>query len=341
MIQEYLVRAIDEMSYFYMGFQKSTVKPAAAMGSLEEYIRREGASDPVSFFKNPGHVPKIAFYDPVKRRRYNILKFKFESPVYSLYKANKTVYGRYYERHGEPDAPLLVLLHGWRMDSYMLFDKFARLFIHEGFNVAMPDLPYHMKRTPGGSFAGEHTFKDDAIHTMATFRQAIFDIMSIINWSNEKRSSRAIAVMGVSFGALLTGLLTCLEPSVDLSVMVAPPVDLGAMFASSRLGRIFEKENPRGERMLRLYKETLNKVALQNLKPLLPPERIFIAEGRFDGMVPPELIENLWHAWGHPCIRRYDHGHLSVIMLNADLDEDILEWLHGFKDYKYNSYSVV
>ncbi len=310
-----------------MTLQNPPPKTAAAVGSLQEYLDSEGADDPARFFANPGYVPALTISDPVRRRRYNVMKFKFESVVYTKHIENKTVRGRYYERHGEPDAPLAILLHGWRMDTYMLFDRYARLFVSEGLNCAMPDLPYHMRRTPRGSFDGEYTFRDDAIHTMETLRQALFDVMSIMNWARENKGIRRFCVMGVSFGAFLTGLLACFEPQTDIAVMVAPPVDLSKMFSASRLGRIFEKENPRAERMLRLYSDLLERLGLQNMTPITPKNQIFIAEALYDGMVPPPLIEELWAAWGHPAIRRYSHGHLSVILFNSAFNRDLSLWL--------------
>jgi len=327
MLQELFARTLDEISYLYMGRQKSGVEMAAAIGSLDEYLDRNDAHDPLKYFANPGVTPEMEFNDFVRRRNYNLMHFRFDSPLYTPYRANNIVRGRYYERHGEPDAPLVVLLHGWRMESYLFFDRYCRLLVKWGFNCAMPDLPYHMSRTPKHSFAGEHTFKDDAIHTLETMRQSLFDVMSLINWSKKRKKPRIVGAMGMSFGALLSGMLACTEPSLDFAILVAPPADPGEIFRTSRLGRVIEKENPRVERLLRRYSEVMSKMALTNLKPLLPPERIFIAESLYDGMVPPSVVEKLWNSWGHPRIERYPHGHLSVILFNAQLETDLMEWL--------------
>ncbi len=318
------------MSYLYMGQQKASREVAAAIGSLEDYLASEHADDPARFFGNPGVVPDMEFGDFVRRRGYNLSHFKFDSPVYTPFRANNIVRGRWYERHGEPDAPLVVLLHGWRMDSYFLFDRYCRVLVKLGFNCAMPDLPYHMSRTPASSFAGEHTFKDDAIHTMETMRQSLFDVMTVLNWAKAKKGSRLLGAMGMSFGALLSGMLACTEPSLDFAVLVAPPADPGRVFNSSRLGRLIEKENPRVERLLRRYKEVMAKMSLTNLQPLLPPDKIFIAEGIYDGMVPPDVVEELNVKWNHPHFVRYPQGHLSIILFNPQLEADLKEWLRPF-----------
>ncbi|MFA6449276.1 MAG: hypothetical protein WCX65_07415 [bacterium] len=330
MLQELFARAMDEMSYLYMGTQKTGKTVAAAIGSLEEYLEREGAGDPRKFFANPGVVPDMEMSDFVRRRTYNLMHFRFDSPLYTPFRANNIVRGRYYERHGEPDAPMVALLHGWRMESYMFFDRFARLLVKWGFNCAMPDLPYHMSRTPKSSFAGEHTFKDDAIHTMETMRQSLFDTMTVLNWAKERKKARMVGAMGVSFGALLSGMMACAEPMLDFAVLVAPPADPGRIFAASRLGRLIEKENPRVERLLRRYHEVMATMALTKLTPLVDPANIFIAEGLYDGMVPPEVVDELWEKWNRPKIVRYPQGHLSVILFNKELENDLEEWLRPF-----------
>ncbi|HOO55804.1 MAG TPA: alpha/beta fold hydrolase [bacterium] len=310
-----------------MGSQKDAPEYGAAFGSVEEYIKRENANDTRKFFSNPGFIPEIEFFDPVKRSTYNISKFRFDSTVYTRYKKNNIVSGRYYERHGRPDLPLVILLHGWRMDSYMLFDRYCRLLVKNGFNCFMPDLPYHMNRTPKQSFAGEYTFRDDAIHTMETMRQAVFDIMSIINWANKYKNPRLIGCMGVSFGGMISGLMACVEPQLNFSVMIVPPSDLGRVFTESRLGHLFERENPKAGRLVKKYAETMSIMALTNQKPIVPKENIFIAEGLYDTFVPPVLIEELWRAWDRPKIKRYPHGHLSVILFNPKLESDLRKWL--------------
>ncbi len=329
MFRELFARALDEMSYLYMGTQKNQPMVAPAVCSLEEFLEREKAREPVKYFENPGYVPKVEISEPVRRKKYNISKFSFESPVYSPFPANNMVHGRFYERHGEPDAPMVMLLHGWRMESYAFFDRFCRVLVSEGFNCAMPDLPYHMNRTPKHSFAGEHTFTDDAIHTLETIRQTLFDVMSVMNWAREKKKSRKVGVMGMSFGAMMSGLLACVEPTLDFAVLVAPPADPRMVFDDSRLGRLIEKENPRAGRLVRRYNETLSNIALTNMRPMIPIDRIFIAEGLYDGMVPVAAVERLWESWGKPEMKRYPHGHLSIILFNPELETDLRKWLRG------------
>lgn len=329
-LQEFLARTLDNISYSYMGTQRRTSSGPLYAGTIDEYMEREKIDDPVKFFSNPGVCPRLEITDVTPRSRYDIHKFKFDSFIETPHDENNTVYGRFYEQHGKPDAPTAIVLHGWRMESYLFFDKYCRWFINEGYNVALVDLPYHMNRRVANSFHGEFTFTDDAVFTLEVMRQSITDIMCVANWLKSRGAPR-IGVFGVSYGALLSGILGCTEPSIDFMALIAPPADMGEVFAHSRLGRLFEKDNPKARKMMKQYKEILDRTSLMNLTPMMPKENIFIAEARFDGMVPVPVVEKLWRAWGRPTLKRYPHGHLSVILFNPRMDRDLRHWLRNLK----------
>lgn len=331
MLQELFARALDNMSYSYMGTQKKRRGGETFfIGALEEYLEDRALDDPCAFFRNPGTVPEIAMLDAVRRGTYDIHKLRFQSFIESPHQFNDRVHFRFYERHGEPDAPAVIVLHGYRMENYMVFDRYCRLMVRRGYNAALVDLPYHMSRRPPGTYHGEFTFSDDGVLTLRVMQQSVLDIMAVINWLKQ-RGAPQIGMFGVSYGGMLSGLMACVEPQVDFTIMVAPPADMGEVFFESRLGRQFEAENPRAREVLTKYRGVLDRFALVNLKPLVATENILLIEGIYDGMVPVPLIEKLWRAWGEPEIRRYPQGHLSVIILNPPMDRHLRAFLNKMR----------
>jgi dipeptidyl aminopeptidase/acylaminoacyl peptidase len=327
MLQELFARALDNMSYSYMRTQKKRRGGETFfIGALEEYLEDRALDDPRTFFRNPGVAPDMHMLDATRRGSYVINKYRFQSFVESPHQFNDQVHFRFYERHGEPDAPTVIVLHGYRMENYMVFDRYCRLMVRRGYNAALVDLPYHMSRRPPGTYHGEFTFSDDGVLTLRVMQQSVLDIMAVINWLKLRGAPR-IGMFGVSYGGMLSGLMACVEPQVDFTVMVAPPADMGAVFFESRLGRQFEAENPRAREVMQKYKDVLDRFALINLKPLTPHENILLIEGTFDGMVPVDLVEKLWRAWDKPQIHRYPQGHLSVIIFNPPMDRHLRAFL--------------
>jgi hypothetical protein len=171
------------------------------------------------------------------------------------------------------------------------------------------------------------------VFTMEVLRQSISDVLCVINWV-KSRGASSVGMFGVSYGSLLCGIIGCVEPSIDFLIMVVPPADMSEVFLHSRLGRLFERENPNARKMMEEYRFMLDRIALVNLTPLVPVNRIFIAEAKYDGMVPVPVVEKLWRAWGRPTIKRYPHGHLSVIIFNPRLDRDMHRWLQAIQGKK-------
>lgn len=322
MFEELISIAIDELSYIYMGTQKRGVRPDDKELEPEEYIRRHNALNPEAFFANHGKIPKMRMRLTQRRRTHNLYEISFESCVKTPFRINNLVPGRYYELHGRPEAPTFIILHGWRMDSYILFDRFARILLRQGFNAVMIDLPYHMRRTPEDTFSGEYTMSDNAIHTLETMRQAVSDVFSAANWLRS-RGAPGVGLLGVSLGAMISGLLICVSPDFHCAVLVTPPPDLTDMFHYSRIGQTFGKENPKAAALMEKHAGILRAFALTRLTPKLPRDRIFIAEGLVDGMVPTTHVEALWRAWNRPIIKRYPRGHITINFFNPKLDSDL------------------
>lgn len=324
---------LDTLSLFSIGFHKWQDATASDPESIKDYVRRNNATDPEKFFKVPGDVPNVR----IEHSRhaiggFTIHDFSFPSFIITGHDRNDVVQGRLYEKNREPYRPVVMLLHGWRMDNHLAFDAYGRLFLRQGYNALLLDLPYHMRRTPPTTFSGEYSFSGNAQRTLEAMRQSVIDIRTTINWLRSRGIPR-VGLFGVSLGALLSGLICCLDEGIDFGILVVPPADFVEMYHKSPLGKVFEKEGPETRDLVEKYRDYLNPLSLVEQRPRIPKERIFIAEATRDKFVPVEIVEKLWENWGKPPIKRYPHGHLSVVLINPRLNVDIKNFLRGLKHY--------
>lgn len=326
MVRKQIVKALDGISTAYLRTQKRGRKDFHFTEGLEELLSGKTLTDPYKYFANAGVVPEPAFTKSVQRIGYELKYFKFRSLIESPHEVNNTVHGRLYEINGNPGAPTVVLLHGWRMGSYHFFDYYCRLLVRAGFNAVLVDMPYHMKRRVPHSFHGEFTVNEDVALTFLVVRQSVVDVQCAINWI-KSRGAPLVGVVGMSLGGMLTGLVGCVEPAVDFMMLIAPPVDMYDFFTQSPLGNLLQDQNPKLFEEIDLYKDAFDKISLLNLKPQMPPAKIFLAKAEYDGMVNPEKLEELWHKWERPYMERYRHGHLSVLLLNPEMNRDMRIWL--------------
>ncbi|MFA6448677.1 MAG: hypothetical protein WCX65_04345 [bacterium] len=336
MIQKQFAKALDGISTLYMRTQKKKRHEIFFEGGIKEFLAGADSLEPMKYFANTGAVPEVTITKSARQRGYDLKFFRFESFVKTPHESNNTVHGRLYEIHGKPDAPAVVVLHGWHMESYNFFDYYCRLLIRAGFNAVLIDLPYHMNRRAPHSFHGEFTVSDDPALTFLVMHQSVSDVEAAINWL-KSRGAPLIGMFGVSYGAMLSGLVGCVEPSVSFMMLVVPPVDLYDFFTQSQLGRLFENQNPVMFGEIAQYKEMFDSISLLNLKPQMSPERIFLALAEYDGMVRSPKIDELWRAWERPYMERYEHGHLSVIMLNPSMNRDMRRWLKTIHDPSANA----
>lgn len=326
MIQKQFAMALDGISHLYMRMQKKREPQIFFPGGLDEFLADNNPYDPEAFFASPGSTPDVKFVRTAKRFSYDIHHFTFPSYVRTPHPENNTVHGRLYEIHGRPAAPTVIVLHGWHMENYNFFDYYCRLLADAGFNSILIDLPYHINRRADGHFHGEFTFSEDAVLTLLVMKQCVVDIRGAINWVRS-RGAPLCGIFGVSYGAMLGGMVGCVEPEVDFMMLVVPPADLYDFFTRAQLGKLFEAQNPGMHEEVLKRRELFEAISLVNMKPKMSPENIFLVNADYDGMVRPEMIDRLWYAWERPYIERYVHGHLSVILFNPSMNRDMRRWL--------------
>ena len=333
MLQKQFAKMLDGISYAYLGTRKKGRERDFHDCSLAEYLEEHSIDDPYSFFANPGTVPDVTIRKVSKRMGYTLTRFNFKSFVETPHRVNNTVHCRLYEIKGKPTAPTVIVLHGWQMESYAFFDYYCRLLASQGFNSVLIDLPYHMRRRAPGSHHGEFTFSDDAVLTIKVMKQSVRDVEGVINWL-KSRGVETIGAMGVSYGGMLTGLTGCVDSNLDFMMLVVPPANLYEFFTDTRLGHEFAKRNPGMFEEVKANREVFERISIENLKPKMHPEKIFIVMAEYDSMVSPEALDRLWRAWERPYLERYVHGHLSVILFNPSMSHHIRRWLKSVVDDK-------
>lgn len=331
MLQKIFSKFVDDISFAYMGSRKKSGLTTDSGVTLGEYVEENGIDDPMAFFANPGIVPDVRIKKTARRIGYDLLELSFDSFVETPHRVNNVVRCRMYQLHDTPAAPTVIVLHGWQMESYAFFDYYCRLLVREGFNAVLVDLPYHMRRRVPKSHHGEYTFSDDAVLTIKVMKQSVQDVEGAVNWLKAEVGVERIGTFGVSYGGMLAGLCGCVEPSVEFMMLVVPPVNLYEFFTRTRLGHQFERRNPKMFAEMKQHRNLFEQISIENLKPQMPPENIFIVMAEYDEMVSPEAIDRLWYAWDRPYIERYVHGHLSVILFNPSMARHMRRWLKTIK----------
>jgi predicted alpha/beta hydrolase family esterase len=141
------------------------------------------------------------------------------------------------------------------------------------------------------------------------------------------RRSGEVVIVGLSLGALAAALASTASEHIDRLALVAPPADVAAVFAETRIGqRYFRIAERAGAPMAQ--REVLDAM----LAPFRPDRRspkagkVMIAAGTQDRIALSSGALALARAWGVES-RTYPRGHLTLLFACSALRRDIERFL--------------
>jgi pimeloyl-ACP methyl ester carboxylesterase len=136
-----------------------------------------------------------------------------------------------------------------------------------------------------------------------------------------------VALVGLSLGGLAAALAATAPERADRAVAVAPPADLAAIAAGTRIGRRYFRL------CARAGAPAPDGAALgKMLAPFLPAARaptagrVLVAVGDGDRIALPPAAVALAARWG-ATLRRYPRGHLTLLFACGGLRRDVREFL--------------
>jgi hypothetical protein len=236
-----------------------------------------------------------------------------------------------------PDAPFVLLLHGYAVPAPWYEERQMQLLARRGFSVGRLDMPFHLSRRVPRHAPGSGFFSSDPARTLAVLSQAVEDAAAVMAWVRDELGAR-IGVHGVSLGGLVGGLLAATVP-LDSAMLITPPCDLVEIIlelAPRRLRRELDVLDGRGgiwgddAAAARVHLgERLAPVTLRNLRPRTSPDRIVVVVADHDRIVGAGPVREMAEAWGAE-MWPYGLGHVTLIAargltgrIHARLQQDL------------------
>ena len=208
--------------------------------------------------------------------------------------------------------PAVIVLHGLMTLTLLPYRPFFRAIADAGASAYAVELPYHLRRTPPGSFSGELFFTADFEMSLATIQQTVAEIRQLIHYLREA-GAPTIGLLGFSLGAWMSALVASCEPEVDFALLAMPPSNLNAVFWQTKLGeplrRQFETAGWSAADTASFYQ----RLDPQHLSLLIPPERCAMFAAKFDHFIPFAYTQQLQRQWQHSDLHVYSAGHIGMI----------------------------
>jgi pimeloyl-ACP methyl ester carboxylesterase len=224
-----------------------------------------------------------------------------------------------------PRRGTAVLVPPWKVPWLAAMSGYARLLERSGFDVWTLVPPRHLGRAAPGTRSGEGFVSPDLPQVRAALEQLVLEIRALTALAGAR--SGEVVLVGLSLGALAAALAATGPERVERLALVAPPADVAAVFAETRIGR----------RYLRLAERAgapmaPPRILAEMLAPFRPDRRprpagrVMIAAGSHDRIALQAGALRLADAWG-VAPRCYAAGHLTLLFATSSLRRDLADFL--------------
>ncbi len=210
-------------------------------------------------------------------------------------------------------APAVILLHGWlavrmHMGHYL---RLAWWLAQHGVEVWLPRLPFHLERTPAGTFSGNFCLSADMVRNSEALRQAVSETWALEAWLRSQ-GTPAVGLWGTSLGGWVACLAATLEADWDAVALWAPVVSFQQVLWKAKLAsQIRDAIRRAGIGPADQRRWTVNLSPIER-SLLIERQRVLMIGGIYDSVVFPQSIAALARAWGVDA-HWLPHGHISLM----------------------------
>lgn len=288
-------------------------------------------------------VPQVEFQRWRERSRdeFNaVYEQFFPSPVRTEYTENNTIKVEAHVPLVNGPVPTVILLHYWGASDLNLERNLAKRLNQRGVAAVIMPLPYHLTRTPRGTWSGQLAVQADPAKFRLMMVQSVQDVRRSLDWIEQEPAldGNRVGIGGVSLGSLVAALAFSVEPRIDsLSTLLGGADFAHIIWNSSRV--VLQREELRRDG----YSEESLREALVPVEPLgyLKPDDTrpsLVIHGRHDTVVPPEDTDKLATALGNPQRITLDTGHFGGVLVQGRLLQTIAQFFSA--SFKGESFSA-
>jgi acetyl esterase/lipase len=277
-------------------------------------------AEPRRFYSGRATMPDVV-ESPIGRiAGAEVVRFSFPTLRPNEYPETNLAIGRLYRSTLDPDAPVVVISHGWAHRTLKTIEHlYVRPFVRAGFSVAFVSHPFHLERTPRGSYSGELVVSADVVLTVEAFRQGVVDLIGTADWLRS-RGARRVGVMGYSLGGYLAGIMAAVRGDWSFVVMGGAGDTPVSPILDTPLGKNIREDLAACGMLDRTKLTRAWKIISPGaFRPRVAKRRILMVAGRYDRIMLPRSVRRLWNAWDRPELHWLARSHYTLLATNGGL----------------------
>jgi len=260
-------------------------------------------------------LPGVESEDLIFDSLYEPIEPHFRKHYHRRRRRIQTVYARRIRPDNTSGRPRVLYIHGYMqpetfVEEVGLVTTMARMLNVE---IIQMQPPYHGRRKPKSSpYDGELYWTADVVRSVEAIRQTLFDARTLLSVM-ESEEGGPVGISGLSLGGSLCGMLTCMEPRFDFSASIIGHMDMGALLRDAPVLNAMRKDLARFGWTHKDFGGFFTKIGWEELKPVIPSDRIMLIAARDDHFFAPAILEEMWEQWGKPEIHWYPTSHMGFI----------------------------
>jgi pimeloyl-ACP methyl ester carboxylesterase len=275
-------------------------------------------------------LPGLVSEDLSFRSLHEPLEAVFRRYYEARPRRNHTVYARSVRPANSQGRPRLLYIHGYMqpetfIEEFGLLATMAQMLQMEVVQMQPPD--HGRRKSRAARFDGELYWTADVVRSIEALRQTLLDARTLLAVM-QKQSSQPVGVAGLSLGGALAAVLTCLEPGFAFSAPLIAHMDLGALLADAPVLGAMREDLQHFGWTPRDFRAFTDRIGWNELKPMLPPERICLFAAKDDHFFRAAVVRAMWRRWGKPKIHWYPTSHMGFL---AHLPDAVTR-MRGFVD---------
>jgi len=273
------------------------------------------AEVPVVRTERRWRLPGVESEDLIFDSLYEPIERHFREHYHRRKRRIQTVYARRIHPDNTSGRPRVLYIHGY-MQPESLFEEVGLVTtMARMLNVEIIQLqpPYHGRRKPRGSpYSGELYWTADVVRSVEAIRQTLFDARTLLSVMQSEKDG-PVGIAGLSLGGSLAAMLTCMESRFDFSAPIIGHMDMGALLRDAPVLGAMRKDLAHFGWTHEDFGKFFTKIGWDELKSVIPSERIMLLAARDDHFFLSSIVERMWEQWGKPEIHWYPTSHMGFI----------------------------
>lgn len=196
----------------------------ASLAALAEMVKGSTAEADKFYANESEDLSEFVFEEDI---------LTFRSSIVTETEPNNIVHAKVYEGANRHSA--IVVLPHWNAETWG-YEALARRLTRLGPTVVEIALPYHGLRSRSGSVYSDYFVSPNIGRTIRSVRQAVLDTRKTLTWLSD-RGNRNIALVGVSLGSCIAGLVAAHDARICASALLLTAGDFSEVVWTGRATR--------------------------------------------------------------------------------------------------------